>query len=168
MIKSTFDRWERGREDYNEGGVSMGNLDLPAVVEGGSPQPWRLKKLWEGMKKTPPRTKSPPTKHLVVGGSGHSVPVILRKPKYPDDDEEDKSKRMKIKKEFQYKHQLPFVDDVKRKDMVAAATKQKEESAFSALKAMVLTRRRLRLDPDKHLHFLCEFPLSLIDLHVEF
>lgn len=60
-----------------------------------------------------------------------------------------------VKKRSLYEH--PFLQDtlLKEEADAAAAAATANVSSLASLKALLLTRRRLRLDPEKHLYFLC-------------
>lgn len=60
-----------------------------------------------------------------------------------------------VKKRVVYEH--PFLHDTLfREEADAAAAANASTSSLAAWKALLLTRRRLQLDPAQHLYFLCE------------
>jgi len=145
-----------------------------------SPQPWKLKNLWEKKKtppktpsKTPPKTppksppKTPPPETAVpsvvksleeqfLNRPNRSIPVTFKVRKYDADEKGKSIEVIKKRSSLEVKYELPFIEEAKRKEELAAAAKaaEKNQSSLAALKAMVMTRRRLRLDPEKHLYFL--------------
>jgi len=131
------------------------------------PQPWKLKNLWEKKKPPPkipakPETPVPPDKSAAnkfLQRPNRTVPVTLKIRKYDEDEKGKSIEVLKKRSALESKYELPFIEEAKRKEELAAAAKAAAEnqSSLAALKAMVLTRRRLRLDPEKHLYFLCKF-----------
>jgi hypothetical protein len=92
----------------------------------GGQQPWKLRMLWE--KKTPSEGRP----GSAIAQPGKKRPV--------------------------YEH--PFLHDLsmmrEEAEYAAAAAVAVNTSSLATWKALLLTRRRLQLDPAKHLYFLCE------------